>query len=327
MKKISILFLLLLGLWHCHKPPLEEIAEHGLLADSAMVVSARVEASEIGVNILKKGGNAFDAMVATDLALAVAYPIAGNIGGGGFAVFRTHQGKTGSLDFREKAPLKAHRDMYLDENGEVIEEKSTLGPLAIGVPGTVAGLFEIHRKFGSLPFQDLIQPAIELAKRGVVVTERQAENLNHYRSKFYTANKRVIFLDREWQEGDTIQYKNLALTLERIRDHGVKEFYEGETADILVSYIEELGGIVSKEDLLKYKPIWRNPIEFDYKGHKIISMPPPSSGGICIAQIIKSLEGFKIDQFPQVIGYIELVEHVDQILKNILTDHIVDGFV
>lgn len=297
MKNISILFLLLLGLWQCKDPQIDRNADLGLVADSAMVVSARVEASEIGIDILKKGGNAFDAMVATDLALAVAYPIAGNIGGGGFAVFRTHEGETGCLDFREKAPLKAHRDMYLDENGEVIEEKSTLGALAIGVPGTVAGLFEIHNKYGSLPFRELIQPAIDMAKKGVVVTNRQANNLNNYRHNFSKANQRVIFLDKEWKKGDTIKYEKLALTLERIRDNGVNEFYEGKTADLLVSYTEKLGGIITKEDLLKYKPIWRNPIEFNYKGHKVISMPPPSSGGICIAQIMKSVQGYDPGQF------------------------------
>ena len=142
----------------------------GKLADSAMVVSASQEASAIGASILRKGGNAFDAMIATDLALTVSYPVAGNIGGGGFMVFRDHNGKTGSIDFREKAPLTAHRDMYLDENGEIIPSKSRLGALAVGVPGTVAGLFEIHEKYGSLPFADLINPAIELAKNGFVMT-------------------------------------------------------------------------------------------------------------------------------------------------------------
>ena len=167
----------------------------------------------------------------------------------------------------------------------MIPEKSTLGALAVGVPGTIAGLFELHKKYGSMPMADLIQPAIDLAKRGVVVTKRQARSLNKYRKFFEKANHRTIFLDKEWKLGDTIKYLKLASTFERLRDNGRDEFYKGETADIMVDYLSGLGGIITKEDLSKYKAVWRDPIEFEYKDHKIISMPPPSSGGVCIAQI------------------------------------------
>ena len=313
MKKIIILLFVSLLLIQCKIKPTPEIVKIGLIADSAMVVSARQEASAIGVAILIKGGNAFDAMIATDLALVVAYPFAGNIGGGGFTVYRTKDGKVGSFDYREKAPLAATRDMYLDENGDVIPNKSTLGALAIGVPGTVAGLFMIHKKFGTLPFSELIQPAIDLARRGVVVTKRQARGMNKYRKYFEEANKRTIFLDKEWNEGDTIKYLKLAETFERIRDNGRYEFYKGKTADILVNYVQNLGGIITLEDLEEYEAKERDPIFFNYKNARIISMSPPASGGICIAQILKSIEPFDIGQYKHnSIEYIQLITEAER---------------
>ena len=275
----------------------KNIKKTGLIADSAMVVSAREEASKIGVAILQKGGNAFDAMIATELALAVAYPFAGNIGGGGFMVYRTNDGRAGALDYREKAPLAATKNMYLDENGNIIEGKSTLGALAIGIPGTVDGLFKVHEKFGSLPFSALIQPAIDLANKGVVVTEKQAERLSNYRHFFSDVNDTKIILDHPWKKGDTIKYLKLAKTLERIRDLGRDGFYKGETAEMLVNYVQKLGGIITKKDLEIYEATWRNPIEFIYKDLKIIAMSPPSSGGICNAQIFKAIEPYDIASF------------------------------
>jgi gamma-glutamyltranspeptidase/glutathione hydrolase len=269
----------------------------GLIADSAMVVSAREEASKIGVAIMKKGGNAFDAMIATELALAVAYPFAGNIGGGGFMVYRTHDGKTGALDYREKAPLAASKNMYLDENGDIIQGKSLFGAMAVGVPGTVDGLFKVYEKFGSLPFSELIQPAIDLANKGVVVTEKQAERMAESRHFFGEVNGTKIMLDNDWKEGDTIKYVMLAKTLERIRDLGRDGFYKGETAEMLVNYVQKLGGIITKKDLEIYEAKWRNPIEFTYKDLKIIAMSPPSSGGICNAQIFKAIEPFDIASY------------------------------
>ncbi|MGA9270373.1 MAG: gamma-glutamyltransferase, partial [Lutimonas sp.] len=307
-------FSLLLVLIQCRgKKEQSESQISGVVADSAMVVSARVEASRIGLEILRNGGNAFDAMIATDLALVVAYPFAGNIGGGGFTVFRTQEGEVGSLDYREKAPLAAHRDMYLDENGDIIPGLSTLGALAVGVPGTVAGLFEIHSRFGTKPFAELIQPAIDLAYNGVVVTAKQAERLNRYRKYFEQANDRIIFLDRQWKMGDTIRYPDLAKTFERIRDNGREEFYRGQTGETLVNYLTGLGGIVTMEDLAKYKAVWREPIVFEYKNYRIISMPPPSSGGICVAQILKSVEPYDIGQYAHNSApYIQLLTEAER---------------
>jgi len=269
----------------------------GFVADSAMVVSAREEASKIGVAILQKGGNAFDAMVATELALCVAYPFAGNIGGGGFMVYRTNDGETGALDYREKAPLAASKNMYLDKNDNVIKGKSTLGAMAIGIPGTVDGLFKVHAKFGTLPISELIQPVIDLANKGVIVTKKQENRLAKYRHFFSEVNDTQIILDAEWKEGDTIKYPNLAKTLERIRDNGRDGFYKGKTAEMLVNYVQKLGGIITKEDLVNYEAKWRTPIEFTYKDLKITSMSPPSSGGICDAQIFKALEPFDISTY------------------------------
>ncbi len=300
MKKIIVLVLIVLAFAQCKKNSKQEIQNKkglGFLADSAMVVSAREEASKIGSLIMQNGGNAFDAMIATDLALTVAYPFAGNIGGGGFMVYRTNDGKTGALDYREKAPLAASKDMYLDENGNIIEGKSTIGAMAVGVPGTIDGLFKVHEKFGTIPFSKLIQPAIELANKGVIVTKKQAERLNKYRHLFTETNPEKIILDADWKEGDTIKYPNLAKTFDRIKTEGRDGFYKGETAEMLVNYVQKLGGIITKEDLEKYESQWRSPIEFTYKDLKIISMSPPSSGGICNAQIFKALEPFSIASF------------------------------
>ena len=271
----------------------------GVLAKHAMVVSAKMEASEIGLAILKKGGNAFDAMVATELALAVAYPNAGNIGGGGFMVYRLANGEKGALDYREKAPSKAHRDMYLDAEGKVIPDKSTLGALAIGVPGTIDALFEVHKKFGKLPMAQLIQPAIDLARNGVVITPLQADfYMGKNVEQIKKANNYVTPFENGWKAGERFKYEELAQTLERIRDNGRAEFYEGETAKRIVSYVQELGGILSLEDLKNYHSQWRTPITFNYKNYTISSMPLPSSGGLCIAQILKSIEPYKIGQYP-----------------------------
>ena len=270
----------------------------GVLAKHGMVVSAKEEASKIGLSILKKGGNAFDAMVATELALAVAYPNAGNIGGGGFMVYRLANGEKGALDYREKAPSKAHRDMYLDANGKVIPDKSTLGALAIGVPGTIDALFEVHKKFGKLPITDLFQPAIDLARNGVVITPLQADfYMGKNLAEIKKANNYTTIFENGWKAGERFKYEELAQTLERIRDNGRKEFYEGETAKRIVNYVQELGGILSLEDLKNYHSQWRTPITFNYKNYTISSMPLPSSGGICIAQILKSVEPYKIGQY------------------------------
>lgn len=266
----------------------------GLVANKAMVVSAREEASKIGVEIMRKGGNAFDAMVATELALAVAYPFAGNLGGGGFMVYRKANGEVGSLDYREKAPLAATKDMFLDEKGNVIKGKSTESPLAIGVPGTIAGVFAVHEKLGSLPIEELLKPVIALAERGVIVTKRQEARLNDYRAKIIKVNGNKTLFATAFKENDVIKYPALAATLKRISKNGRSEFYRGETAKTLVKYLQEKGAIITMEDLAKYEAKWRTPLTFDYKDLKIISMPPPSSGGICLAQIFKMIAPFDL---------------------------------
>jgi len=301
IKKIFSVLTAVVLLASCQNPPAKKQPdpEKGVLAPHAMVVSAKEEASQIGLAILKKGGNAFDAMIATELALAVAYPNAGNIGGGGFMVYRLGSGERGALDYREKAPAKAHRDMYLDKNGKVIADKSTLGALAVGVPGTIAGIFEVYEKFGSLPIGELIQPAIDLARKGVLITELQANSyMNKNVELIKQANNYVTPFENGWKAGERFKYEELAQTLERIRDNGSYEFYNGETAKRIVSYVQELGGILSLDDLRNYRAQWRKPITFTYKDYIISSMPLPSSGGICLAQILKSVEPYNIGQYP-----------------------------
>lgn len=266
----------------------------GLIADNAMVVSARVEASAIGLQLLQQGGNAFDAMAATELALAVAFPFAGNLGGGGFMVYRLSDGQIGSIDYREKAPLAAHRDMYLDEEGNVIPGLSTKGALAVGVPGTIAGIYEVHQKFGILPWSEILQPVIQLAEKGVVVTEKQAQRLANSRQDIIEISGEQTLFAKEFQPGDTIKYPALAETLRRIAANGADEFYKGETAQRLVNFLQAKGGIITMEDLASYQAQWRDPIRFDYRGYAIISMAPPSSGGVTLAQITGMLEPFNL---------------------------------
>ena len=275
----------------CNKP------NEGLISKNAMVVSAREEASRIGVEILKKGGNAFDAMMATELALAVSYPSAGNIGGGGFMVYRKSNGKTGALDYRERAPINSTRDMYLDQNNNIIEGLSMIGGLSVGIPGTIAGIFEAHEKFGTLSIEEIITPVIDLAKNGVIVTENQMNRINENRKYFQLVNKSQILFDNNFQKNDTIKNLKLAATLEKIMINGKDEFYKGETAKTLVKFISENGGIITMEDLEVYEPVWRDPIVFNYDDLKIISMSPPSSGGICINQIFKMIEPYNLKSY------------------------------
>lgn len=277
--------------------PVTKNPTYGLIVDSAMVVSARAEASKIGVDIMKLGGNAFDAMIATELALAVTYPVAGNIAGGGFMVYRTQNGTVGALDYREKAPIKATRDMYLDKNGSFIYNKSKVGALAVGIPGTVAGIFEVYKKFGSLPLEQLFKPVIDLAKNGYVLTKKQASRLNHFKKIIKDVNLEESLYTKNYKEGDTLKNVALANTLIRISKNGRKEFYEGETARTMVDYLNSKNGIITLEDFNAYEAIWRDPIVFNYKDLKIISMSPPSSGGICLAQILKFIEPYPIKDF------------------------------
>ncbi|MGB5555783.1 MAG: gamma-glutamyltransferase [Flavobacteriaceae bacterium] len=294
MKKIITLTLLLFVFINCKK---QQAGPTGLVTEKAMVVSARVEASTIGSDIMAKGGNAFDAMVATEMALAVSYPFAGNLGGGGFMVYRKTNGDVGSLDYREKAPLSGHKDMYLDSLGNVIPEMSTKGATAVGVPGTVAGIIEVHKKFGKLPLAEILEPVIALAESGVVVTKNQAQRLESQRAIFIEVNGDSTFFAKPYNEGDKIKYPALANTLKAIAKNGHDGFYKGEVAKTLASFIQEKGGFVTEEDLAKYQAIWRQPIIFNYKDLRIISMSPPSSGGVTINQIFKMIEPYDLSSF------------------------------
>lgn len=295
MRKLILLLPLLLFV-HCKQQP-QPASPTGLVADKAMAVSARKEASQLAVDIMKKGGNAFDAMVATELTLVIAYPFAGSVGGGGFMVYRKSNGEVGGIDYREKAPLAAHKDMYLDSLGNVIPGLSTFGGTAIGVPGTVAGVLEVHKKFGKLPLKDIIQPIIELANQGVVVTDKQARRLEGYREQFIKANGDSSKFASPFVVGDTIKYPAYARTLQKIMEEGRDGFYKGEVAQKLAAFVQENGGLITEEDLAKYEAVWRDPIVFDYKGVKIISMSPPSSGGVTINQIFKMMEPYDISKF------------------------------
>ena len=290
----------------CHSPrrtsaetkninPYQFSIQKKIIGENGAVVSAHPLASKVGVEILKQGGNAIDAAIATQLALAVVYPSAGNIGGGGFMVARLSNSKLLALDYREKAPLHADRDMYLDEKGNVLTDKSINGHLAAGVPGTVAGLFA-SAKYGKLSFKKLIQPAIDLAEKGFVLTEREATSFNGIQNDLrkYNTVTPVFAKETKWREGDTLVQTDLANTLKRIRDFGEKGFYEGETARLIVEEMKRGNGIMTPQDLKDYKAKFREALVFDYKGYKIVGMPMPSSGGILVNQMMKMIENRNI---------------------------------
>jgi gamma-glutamyltranspeptidase/glutathione hydrolase len=294
MKRLlSLLFILLaLSMLSCERK--EKVV--GLITDSAMVVTAHPLASQVGLSILKKGGNAVDAAIAVQFALAVTFPAAGNIGGGGYMIVRQKDGSIAALDYREKAPGLATTKMYLDDKGELIADLSTDGHLASGVPGSVDGMVTAHAKYGSLPWKDLVQPAIDLALAGFPVTKREAGWFNDHRSYFEKHNTvapTFLYKD-EWVEGDTIRWTDLGHTLELIRDNGRAGFYEGVTADNIVAEMGRGKGLINHDDLKNYTSIWREPLIGTYRDYKIISMPPSSSGGICLIQLLKSVEPFAV---------------------------------
>lgn len=265
------------------------------VSDRAMVVSAHPISSEVGMKILKQGGNAVDAAIAVQLALAVVYPRAGNIGGGGFMVYRSALGEINTLDYREKAPLAASKDMYLDQNGNPTN-LSLLGHLASGVPGTVDGLITAHQKYGRLRFDLLIEPAIRLAERGFQITTDEANRLNSGKQVFMQFNSpETAFLkNTDWKQGDKLIQKDLAWTLKQIKARGRAGFYEGPVSDKIVEEMKQGGGIISHKDLANYHSRWRTPLVSKYKDYKIISMPPPSSGGIALAQMLKMIEPYPV---------------------------------
>jgi gamma-glutamyltranspeptidase / glutathione hydrolase len=265
------------------------------IAINGAVVSAHSLASKVGVEIMKRGGNAVDAAVATSLALAVVYPNAGNLGGGGFMVAKLSTGESIALDYREMAPGNAHRDMYIDEKGVARTDKSQNGHLSSGVPGTVAGLFVAHQ-YCKLSFDKLIQPAIELAKNGFAISEREAASLNALQNdlKKYNSIMPVFVKPGGWKKGDTLIQKDLAATLKRIKEKGQAGFYEGETAKLIVEEMKRGSGIINYDDLKNYKAKQRTPHQFNYKGYDILGMPMPSSGGLLLNQMMKMVEGRNI---------------------------------
>lgn len=278
------------------------------------VVSAHPLASMVGLDILKQGGNAFDAAIATQLALAVVYPGAGNIGGGGFLLAHLKSGENISLDYREKAPSKASRDMYLDENGNVQTNLSRYGHLASGVPGTVAGLFA-SMKYARLPFKKLIQPAIDLAEKGFAITAAQASSFNYNKKEFLEQNlSPVAFVKEEkWKAGDILIQKELANTLKRIRDKGQRGFYEGETARLIVAEMQNGKGIITLDDLKNYLAKERTVLSFNYKDYQVISMPLPSSGGVLLEQMMKMIEDRNIASMEfQTAASVQLMTEVER---------------
>ena len=266
---------------------------------NGVVVTAHPAASKVGVEILKKGGNAIDASIAVQFALAVVYPNAGNIGGGGFLVYRDAKGKTDALDYREKAPLKASEDMYWDKNGNAITDLSLYGQFAAGVPGTVDGMVKAHEKYGKLNWKELVQPAINLAQKGFKITKQQASELTNKHNDFvkYNSKTNALTSKSSWKEGDLLIQKDLANTLKLIQQKGRAGFYEGKTADLIVKEMKRGNGIISHEDLKEYQSVWRTPVSGNYKGLKVISMPPPSSGGIALVSLFQSIEDYPINKW------------------------------
>jgi gamma-glutamyltranspeptidase/glutathione hydrolase len=266
-----------------------------------MVVSTHPAASEIGIAILKKGGNAIDAAVAVNFALAVCHPSAGNIGGGGFLVYRDKSGNVKALDYREKAPSAASRDMYLDANGNIIPGKSMTGIFSVGVPGTVAGMQEMHDKLGHLPWAELVRPAVDLASKGLLLTEKEARGLNRQRTEFLKENPGKTYLlsadGKEWKQGDLLVQSDLAATLERIMTKKANGFYKGKTARFIVKEMQAQNGLISKKDLKNYQAVWRTPIKSKYKNYQIIGMPPPSSGGVALAQLLQMVAPYSFNKW------------------------------
>ena len=285
-----------------------------VVCTNGAVVSAHPLASKVGVQILKQGGNAFDAAIATQLALAVVYPGAGNIGGGGFLVAHLKNRKNIAIDYREKAPAKASRDMYLDSAGNPQMHLSQDGHLAAGVPGTIAGLFATH-KYASLPFAKLIQPAIDLAENGFAVTAAEAASLNYTKEEFKKLNNSPVAFVKNtpWKTGDTLIQKDLANTLKRIRDNGQKGFYSGETAKLIVAEMNKANGIISYDDLENYQTKERIPDVFNYKGNIIVTMPLPSSGGIILQQMMKMIAKRNIGKMKfQTAASVQLMTEVER---------------
>lgn len=295
--RLTFIFLFLAGFTAFAQQTQKPLVE----STNGMVVSTHPAASEIGLQILQKGGNAIDAAVAVNFALAVSHPAAGNLGGGGFLVYRTAKGKAYTLDYREKAPLKASRDMYLDSVGNIIPGKSLIGIFSAGVPGTVNGMVEMHRKFGRLLWSEVVQPAVDLAANGLELTEKEARGLNRNRADFMKENPGKSYLissdGQEFAKGQILIQPDLAQTLARIAKSKNKGFYAGPTADMIVEEMRKQNGLITHKDLRKYRAVWRKPLVSNYKQFRIIGMPPPSSGGVALAQLMKMIEPFPLSRW------------------------------
>jgi len=318
--KISLFYKILISIFFvlsCNEVKKETIYKKG------MVSSAHPVASKVGLDILKNGGNAFDAAIGVHFALSVVYPNAGNIGGGGFAVYRLNDGEVGSLDFREKAPLKSYRDMYIsnsDDGSTVDDKKSKIGHLASGVPGSVDGMVKLYEKFGSLDWKLLLEPSIEMAKNGFSLTYKQSNSLNRVMILFDSINDSEVSFVKEikWKENDILIQKDLSKTLERIRDKKRDGFYSGLTADYIVNEMKKGDGIISYEDLNNYSSIWRKPIVGKYKEHKIISMAPPSSGGIALLQLLHGAEKLNVGNYEH--NSLEYINTIAEIESRVYAD-------
>lgn len=278
-------------------PQIDYVAEKTATFSTAAIAGPHPKATEVGLEVLKNGGNAIDAAVAMQFAMAVVYPRAGNIGGGGFLVYRDKDGSAETLDYRERAPAAASRDMYLDDKGDVIPKLSTYGHLAVGVPGTVAGIEEMHKKHGSKPWAELVGYAVDLAENGYRLSQAEVNRLKSYHADFAAFNEQTPFSDSSMVEGTLVKQPDLARTLSRIRDQGAAGFYTGETADLLVAEMKSGGGLITHADLAGYAPTWRAPIRKDYKAYTILSMPPSSSGGVALAQMVEMLEPYPLAEY------------------------------
>jgi len=296
MKKTVSILLLLLFFSMAATSPTGRIPVY---AKNGIVVSASMMASEIGRDILKKGGNAIDAAVATAFALSVTWPSAGNIGGGGFIVYVDKLGKATTIDFREKAPLAAHEKMFLDKDGNVISDLNHTGLLSVGVPGTVAGLYLAHSKYGKLPWSTLVDPAVKLASNGFPFTYALHEQTKNLKQKVeqFPSTKKVIYKNGTdlYEPSENWKQPDLAATLKKIKKHGRDGFYKGGVAEKLAAFMKANGGLITQADLEQYQAVERKPLMGTYKGYTLYSMPPPSSGGVALIEMLSILEGFDLD--------------------------------
>ncbi|WP_372754923.1 gamma-glutamyltransferase [Labilibaculum sp.] len=315
-KLLPTLFAVFLLFFSCSFSTKSNSFQHGV------VVSAHYLASQVGNEILQQGGNAFDAAVAVQFALAVVYPRAGNIAGGGFAVIRTAEGEHNSLDFREKAPAAAFEEMYCDKDGNVHSDWSQKGHLAVGVPGSVDGMVRLHQKYGRMEWGDLLEPAIQLAENGVVLSLLEANKLNAYKDQIKSQNKEKTtnpyVKEEAFKKGDKLKNPYLAQCLRRIRDKGRKGFYEGETSRLIVSEMEKHGGLITAQDLNDYESVWRQPVEGDYRSYHIISMSPPSSGGIALLQLLKGAEKYPVRELG--FGSVEHIHLMVELERRVYAD-------